>query len=272
MTQIATTDRLGSRLSTLEMLKAQWRVIVALMLHDIRSRFGGNALGFFLMGVVWPLSHILILLGINAGLGRAAPYGDSAALWYASGIVPFMAFQYMSRFISLGVIINKALLSFPVVKVTDIVFAKAIIEALNAGFVILILFAIFWALRIDFMPRDIVQASLGMLSMMLLGIGFGIVNAVIASMFPFWVTGYALLIMLFWITSGIIFVPDALPAAIQAALSYLPWLQGTEWVRSAYYEGFGSNILDKTYLVVFGVVALFIGLALERLMRGKILR
>ena len=100
-------------LTTTEMLKAQWRVIVALMLHDIRSRMGGSAIGFFVMGICWPLSHIVILLIINAGLGRAAPYGESAALWYATGIVPFMAFQYMSRFIMLGIVLKRPLLSFP---------------------------------------------------------------------------------------------------------------------------------------------------------------
>ena len=37
-------------LSNVGMLKAQFRIVVALMLHDIRSRFGGNALGFVGMG------------------------------------------------------------------------------------------------------------------------------------------------------------------------------------------------------------------------------
>jgi capsular polysaccharide transport system permease protein len=42
-------------------------------------------------------------------------------------------------------------------------------------------------------------------------------------------------------------------------------------MRSAYYEGLGANILDKPYLIYFSVVTLFIGLVLERLVRGKIL-
>ena len=69
--------------------------------------------------------HILGCLVIYSFIGRAAPYGDSAALWFATGVVPFLAFQYISRFIVLGVVMNLSLLSFPVVKVTDIVFAGA---------------------------------------------------------------------------------------------------------------------------------------------------
>jgi capsular polysaccharide transport system permease protein len=258
-------------LTTVEMLKAQGRILLALMLRDMKTRFFGNEFGF-LLAVAWPLSHILILLLINAGLGRAAPYGDSPALWFATGIIPFMAFNYMARFIMMGVALNRQLLSLPVVKVTDILFARALVEALNAGLVILIVFVIFWALGIDFMPVDIVQASLALLAMMLLGLGLGVVNAIIAAAFPFWITGFALCTILAWLSSGILFVPDALPEAARMPLSYLPWLQGVEWMRSAYYEGYGGDILDKTYLVSFGVVSLFLGLVTERLVRGKLMQ
>ena len=172
----------------------------------------------------------------------------------------------------MGVVLNRPLLSFPVVKVTDILFASALVEMLNAGLVVLIMFAIFWAFEIDFMPLDIVQASLALLAMMLLGLGWGVVNAIIAAAVPFWVMGFFLLQIILWMSSGILFVPDALPEAIRTPLSYLPPLQGVEWMRSAYYEGYGAIILDKPYLISFAIVTLFIGLALERLVRGKMLQ
>jgi capsular polysaccharide transport system permease protein len=252
-------------------LKAQWRIIHALMLRNIKTRLGGNELGFLLMGVGWPLSHILILLLINAGLGRAAPYGESAPLWYATGVIPLVAFQYMSRFIMLGIASNKPLLSFPVIKITDILFASAITEVLNAGLVVLIMFAIFWVFGVDFIPRDVVQACLALLSMMLLGLGWGVINAIVAAAIPGWMLGFILFQIILWMASGVVFVPDALPEAIRIPLSYLPTLQGVEWMRSAYYEDYGTVILDKSYVVYFAVVTLFIGLAVERLVRGKMM-
>jgi capsular polysaccharide transport system permease protein len=256
-------------LTNLGMLKAQGRIVVALMLHDIRSRFAGNALGFLAMGVGWPLSHILLILLIYGALGRTVPYGDSAALWFATGVVPFLAFQYIARFTVMGVVMNKALLSFPVVKVTDILFAAAIIEILNAGLVILIILAIFSALDIDFMPRDVVQASLALFSMMFLGLAWGVVNAMICGAFRFWLFPFILFQILLWVSAGIVFVPDSMPEAVRTLLSYLPTVQGLEWMRSAYYEGYGASMLDKTYLIYFAIVTLFFGLVLERLMRGK---
>ncbi len=249
-------------LSIAATVRAQGRLLLAIMLRDIKTRFGGSEWGM-LIAVGWPLSHVLALLLLNASLGRAAPYGQSMALWVATGVVPFMAFSYMSRFIMMGIALNKALLSVPIVKVTDILFARAIVEVMSAGLVVLLLFAIFFAYGIDFMPRDIVQASLAMLAMMLLGLGMGVINAIIAAASPFWVTGYALFMIIFWLSSGILFVPDTLPEAARVALSYLPWLQGVEWMRSAYYDGYGASILSKGYLVSWGVVTLGLGLALE---------
>ena len=43
-------------------------------------------------------------------------------------------------------------------------------------------------------------------------------------------------------------------------------------MRSAYYQDYGATILDKTYLISFALVTLFIGLVLERLVRKNTLR
>ncbi|WP_158813601.1 ABC transporter permease [Methylocapsa sp. S129] len=259
------------RLSLWETMKAQGRILHAIMLRDVRTRFFGSAFGF-LLAVAWPLSHIFILLAINTLIGRAAPYGDSAALWFATGIVPFMAFNYMARFTMMGLALNRPLLAFPVVNVTDILFARAILELLNAGVVILTTMLIFAFLGIDFAPIDLVQACLAIGACMLLGFGFGIVNGVVAGILPFWMTGYALFSMLMWIASGVLFVPDALPDVARYYLSFNPALQGIEWMRSAYYESYGSGVLDKEYMLGFSLIMLFFGLGLERMLRGRIMQ
>jgi capsular polysaccharide transport system permease protein len=90
-------------------------------------------------------------------------------------------------------------------------------------------------------------------------------------MFPFWMTVYALLMLVMWIGSGVLFVPDALPAQLRDALALQPWLQIVEWMRSAYFEGYGVAILDKPYVLAWGGGALFLGLSFERFFRGRML-
>ena len=270
MSMSAIGEKTLEPLRGLELLKAQGRILVALMLRDIRTRFFGSAWGFLIV-IAWPLAHILALLAVYSVLGRKAPYGDSAALWFATGIIPFICFSYMARMTTYGIMINRPLLSYPIVKATDIIFARAIVECLNSGLVVIITGLIFWSCDIDIMPADPVEAGFALLGSMLLGFGLGTMGACIAAVFPIWASAVNLLLIVFWVLSGVIFVPDALPREFQVPLSYLPLLQCVEWMRSAYYDGYGLSILDRGYTISWGVGMLFASLALERLMRGRIL-
>ena len=258
-------------LTTGEMMKAQWRVLFALMLRDIRARFAGSAWGF-LISIGWPLSHVLVLLIVHSFIGRAAPYGTSPALWYATGVIPFMAFNYINRFTMLGLVLNKTLLTFPIVSVSDILFARVILEILSSCLVILILMGVFLAAGIDFIPLDLTQACFALLGAMLLGFGYGILNAIIASFMPFWIVAISLFTIVLWLSSGVFFDPNALPAVAQYYLSFLPTFEIVQWMRSSYYIGYGEANLSRTYVVGFGACLLFVGLLMERLLRGRILR
>jgi capsular polysaccharide transport system permease protein len=259
------------RASFLDLIKVQWQILVAIMLRDVRTRFVGNHFGM-IISICWPLTHILVLLAINTGMGRLAPYGDSAALWFATGVIPFMAFNYMARFIILGILINRNMLTLPRIKILDIVFARAIVEVLSAGLIVLIMMLIFWVGGIDFAPINPIQALFALAAMMLLGLGIGTINAIIAAAIPIWGTVFVLFQIVMWIVSGVFFVPSALPEVVQYPLSFNPALHGIEWMRSAYYDGYGDRLLDKGYLLGFGAVSFALGLVIERLMRGRLLQ
>jgi len=239
------------------------------MLRIIRTRFFGHGVGF-LVSIGWPFAHILLLLLINAAIDRAAPYGDSLVLFFTTGLVPFMSFHYMSRFIMIAILHNRPLLGFPAVKIMDLLLAAAILEVLSFCCTIAILAVFLSAIGINYMPADPSEAVWALLVAMLLGFGFGILNGLIVMAIPMWVTGATLLYILLYLISGVFFVPDALPEQLRYYLSFNPVLQVVQWMRSAYYEGYGSH-LDKQYAVAFAVLMLVAGLTIERLYRGRFL-
>src|SRR5262249_5267085 len=153
----------------------------------------------------------------------------------------------------------------------DVLFATGILEILAAVCVTLTLLVIAWFFGIDVVPRDTVGVSYAFGAAILLGLGFGLLNSVIALAYQPWLVGYILIQCLFWASAGIFFVPDNLPETLRYWVSFLPVVQVIEWTRSAYYEGYGGLILDRTYVIVFGVVSLFLGLIIERAMRGHLL-
>lgn len=249
---------------------ATTRVIGAVMLRDIRTRFFNHGLGY-LLAVVWPLGHILILVGFYTLVGREAPYGDSAALFFATALVPFMTWNYMSRFIMLSLVMNRALLAFPAVRITDLVFGRALLELLASLAALALLLGLAWATEIRVRPADLADAALAMGAALALGLGCGILSAVIAMLMPGWVTLYTLIVIAAYILSGIVFVPAALPEGAADALSWLPTLHLVEWMRVAFYDGYPDRLLDRSYAVAWAAGTLLLGLGAERLLRGRLL-
>jgi capsular polysaccharide transport system permease protein len=250
--------------------RRQRRVLFALMLRNVRTKFFGHGIGS-LVAIGWPLTHIIITVLVLGLLGRAAPYGDSVALFIATGVVPFQTFNYMSRFMMMSALRNRPLLAFPEVKILDVLLASALLEVLSASCVVIVFMALAWVVGIDPIPRDVVQASYAFGAAILLGLGSGLLNAVLVLALPGWMLSYILVIIILWSASGVVFVPDALPEIARNVLAYNPMLQVIEWTRSAYYEGYGDLILDRGYVIEFGVVTIFLGLLVERLLRGHLL-
>lgn len=252
-------------------LVSQWRVLHALILRDIRTRFFGNGLGYLLF-IAWPLAHMAILLGIYWVTGRTVPYGDSIIRFFAAGLIPIMSFQYMSRFIMMSAIINKPLLAFPAVTVMDILIARAMLEALAACCYSIILLLAMWVGGLNALPLDYTQAFLAMAASLLLGFGFGCVNGVITSVFPMWVTGYTLILIVAYISSGVVFVPSGMPEIVRSIMSYNPILHGVEWMRIAYIPGYPTDTVSKTYLVLWGIASVSAAFVSEKASRRLRLR
>lgn len=253
-----------------EALLRQRRAVFALMLRNVRTRFFGHGLGY-LIAIGWPIAHILILILIFSYSGRVAPYGESAVLFIATGTVPYMVFSYLSRFMMLSTITTKPLVVFPDVKILDVLFSSAILEVLTSCLVVIILLILALISGVDFWPRDLVDASLALLASVLLGIGFGLFNGVIAFAIPFWHTVYALINILLWLSSGVAFVASNLPDKLRVIACYLPTLQIVEWMRTSYYDDYSIQILDRAYAIKFAVITILGGLLLERAMRGYLM-
>ncbi|MDZ5451678.1 MULTISPECIES: ABC transporter permease [Labrys] len=251
-------------------MRRQRHVFAALILRTMRTRFFGHGLGY-IFAVGWPVSHILILIAIMSISHRAAPFGDSVVLFIATGSIPFMVFSYLARFMMVDLIANKPLLALPEVKLVDVLIAVAVLEMLSAFTVTIIMIILGWAFDIPIVPYDIAEAFFALCAAVILGLGMGVLNSVIMMMNQMWMTGYTLFNIAMWAASGVAFVPSSVPDPYRTWLSYNPALQVVEWMRSAYYRGYGEDLLDRSYAIEFGIVTLGLGLILERLTRGYIL-
>ncbi|MGU3539427.1 ABC transporter permease [Methylobacterium sp. A54F] len=242
-------------------------VLHALMLRDMRTRFGGSHFGYAIV-VFWPVVHTFVLVAIYVFRKVPAPVGDSRALFFATGAVPALIFQYISREVMKAVISNRPLTYYPQVKLFDVVFARIVVEIVTGFLGLILVFLILIAIGVDPRPRDPIMAMGGYLAAILLGIGIGTINVGIISFFPGWMMGYMLFTIVLYITSGVMFLPNYLPDQIYYILKFNPVVQIIEWVRVGYEPGLGVKV-DYVYVIWFALTSLSVGLLMERLVVRK---
>jgi capsular polysaccharide transport system permease protein len=235
-------------------------VLHALILRDMRTRFGASLWGYGVI-VLWPCVHVFMLIAIYTFQKLAAPLGDNRALFFATGAVPVLVFQYISREVMKSVIMNRPLTYYPQVKLFDVVLSRILVEIVTGFLALLVVVSVLVVIDSNPIPADPFTAMCGYLAAILLGIGIGTINVAIIGFFPGWMIGYALFSIILYVSSGVMFLPSYMPDKIYYWMKYNPALQCAEWVRSAYYPYAGIQV-DGLYVVMFALTSATIGLLL----------
>ena len=107
-------------------IESYLHVLHALILRDMRTRFGASLWGYGVV-VLWPCVHVFMLIAIYTFQKLAAPLGDNRALFFATGAVPVLVFQYISREVMKAVILHRPLTYSPQVKLVDVILARILV-------------------------------------------------------------------------------------------------------------------------------------------------
>lgn len=244
--------------------------MMSVILRDLRTRFFNHGLGFLVVPL-WPLVHMLVLLAISHVLGRRVPYGESLNIFFATGLVPTLAFMYVSRFMTLSIVLNRPMMAFPIVKPIDILQGRGTLEIVAACFTLAFIITLMLVIGEDPMPVDLDSAVEAYISVLFLAFSVGTLAGTITALFPPFTTVYALSMILVYASSGTMFVPSNLPEQMRVILSYSPVLECVEWMRSAYYPTYDISQLSREYIWGFSLSCLMLGLGLERIFRRQIL-
>jgi len=238
----------------------QWRVIHALLLREILTRFGRHNIGFlwlfvepmlFTLGVtaLWTLSKSLH--GSNLPIAAFALTGYSTVLLWRN--MPARCIGAIEP--------NLSLMYHRNVKVIDIFAARLLLEVGGATISFAVLSIVFIATGLIEPPEDVLQVIGGWLMIAWFGVSLAMFLGALAQeselVDKLWHPAAYLLFPL----SGAAFLVDALPTDAQHYLLYLPMVHGTEYIREGY---FGSRIhahYDLVYMAAFNTLLLLLALA-----------
>ena len=249
-------------------LVVQLRVIGALVLRETRSRFGRSQLGY-LWAIAEPLSYVILFSLIISSMGRHPPFGPDSALFFATGILPYFLFSNLVRSVSAAFDANEALLTYPIVKPIDTLFARGALELATSGLVMIVMFTGLTIVNRVPGPANMPVLAAAMLGLALLGFGVGAVNAVMGRLFSSWRQIYDTATRPLMLVSAVFFTLDSLPSSIRDAVAMIPVAHGVELFRAGYYSNYHSTAVDAGYLLASGLVLSLMGLAAERAIRMR---
>lgn len=255
-------------MSTGQLLGVQIRVISALVLRETRATFGTSQIGY-LWAIVTPAAGVGLLVFIFSLVDRQPPFGASLALFFATGILTLEFFNKLSNTLMTAFDANKALLTYPLIKETDALFARLILISATYILIMTLFYGALIGLELaepPVFPERMLQAFI---ATALLGFGFGTLNAVVTSLFASWAHIEKVLTRPLFFLSGIFYIPSLLPPEAVAVLKWNPVLHLVEWMRTGYYPNYESSVLNHAYPLGLAMLLILLGLAGERLFRKK---
>jgi ABC-type polysaccharide/polyol phosphate export permease len=246
-----------------ESWKIQRRVIWALLLREILTRYGRHNIGFLWMFV----EPMLFTLGVTAiWTATKSLHGSNLPIvaFAVTGYSSVLLWRNMPARCIRSLEPNYGLLYHRNVRPLDIFLARLILEAAGAGmsFVFLTLFFHFigW---LEF-PENILQVLGGWLLIGWFGMSIALFLGALSEsselVEKLWHPAAYLLFPL----SGATFLVNALPTEWQQYILLLPMVDGIEYLREGY---FGSQIVahyNLDYTITFNMVMTLFGLAETR--------
>jgi capsular polysaccharide transport system permease protein len=251
-------------------LRAQRRILGALVLRDMRTRFGGTQLSY-LIAMAWPLSHLFSIYLIFVFISKFVPIGGSASIFIATGALPYILCLYPARMVAMTIMFNHNLLMFPIVKTTDLIFARAFVEIMSSLMVVVVFVFTLWSFDVDIMPPDMPEAIAAILASIYLGVSLGVLNVILCTISKLWLSLFIVVMVISYGTSGVSTLQLNLSDNAKFFLSFNPILHLVTWLRTAYYGDYAPIPLSKSYVLIFATVSFCLGLAGDRLLRGRVI-
>ena len=253
----------SSRSSFWRSLQIQRRVIHALLMREVITRFGRENIG-----VLWLIGEPMVFtLGITA-LWSAAGMNHGSSL----PIVAFAITGYSSVLMwrnsvnrcNAGIQSNFNLLYHRNVRVLDVFVTRILLEMAGATASFLVLVTFFTAIEWMELPADPLLVVSGWLMLAWFGAALavlvGAASAYSELVDRIWHPTAYLLFPL----SGAAYMVDWLPAKAQAVVLLLPMVHGVEMLREGYFGHVVRTHYDAVYMAQVNLVLTLLGLLLVR--------
>lgn len=244
-------------------LEIQTRVIGALLLREILTRYGRHNIGFLwliLEPMLFTLGVTTLWTLIKATHGSTLPITAFAVTGYSS----ILLWRNCTSRVVKAIEANLSLMYHRNVRVFDVFSARLILEIFGATTSMIVLTVIFTASGWMSPPSNLLTAIMGWLLLAWFSFALGLVVGAASERSELVDRVWHIFTYLLFPLSGAGFLVDWLPKAWQETILWMPMVHGTEMIRHGYFGNAVRTYEDPMYFLAFNAVLTLIGLALVR--------
>lgn len=254
---------MSSETTFVQSLRIQFRVVGALLMREILTRYGRHNIGFlwvFFEPMMFTLGVTALWTVTKATHGSTLPIAAFAVTGYSSVLL----WRNCANRCALAILPNQSLLYHRNVRVIDLFWARVVLEIAGAttSFVFLLLFFITVGLMAP--PVDLGPIFVGWILLAFFGIGLGFVVGGLSERSETVERVWHTISYLFFPFSGALFMVEWLPPLAQKVVLWFPMVHGIEMIRAGYFGMKVKPHYDLGFLCIADLVLLFIGLVLVR--------
>ncbi len=241
----------------------QKRVINALILREIITRYGRHNVGFFwlfLEPMMFTLGITTLWSLIDATHGSNIPIAAFAITGYSS----ILLWRNCSSRVIKAIEANLSLMYHRNVRVIDIFTSRLILEIAGATASLIVLTLIFSAVGLMNLPEDLLTVALGWFLLAWFAFSLSLLIGAASERVEIIERIWHIVTYLTFPLSGAAFMVDWLPKGAREFVLWVPMVHGTEMIRHGYFGSMIQTYENPYYFAMFNAVLTLAGLALVK--------
>lgn len=241
-----------------ESLMIQKRVIWALCMREVLTRYGRRNIGFLWLFVEPMLFTLIIAMVIifirHRHFGLLSPFAFAV-----TGYATVMLWRNMPSRCLHALESNASLLYHRHVKIMDIYFARILLEGAGATVALFFLIIFFSVFGVMSLPVDPLQVCVGWFMLAWFGFSLALFIGPVSERSKFVEIMWKPLSYILFPFSGAMFLVDMMPPQAREAILWFPMVHGVEYLREGYFGPVIKFHYDLRYMALFNLGLMVLG-------------
>jgi capsular polysaccharide transport system permease protein len=250
-------------------IERQWRIVSALVMREMSTRFGRQGLGFaWVIGE--PLMFCFGVMILWTATKPAYEHGIRVAPFVMTGYMSIILMRHFLSLLASAIQSNQGLMYHRDVAPLHLLFSRALLELGGGTGAFIVVYGVLLALGQVSLPHDYLLLYMGWLLLAWTALGFALTLTGLSMRYEIMERLVPVISYVLVPISGAFFMVSWLPASFREIVMLLPFVHGIEMLRSGVFGEFVPTYYNWPYALFIGAIMNITGLLIISASRDRI--